>query len=799
MAKAEAVWCIDLGNASLKALRCRRGERSDQVVAEAFDFIEYPKILSQPGAEPSELIAEALKQFLSRNSVKNCQVAVAVSGQNGLARFIKLPPIEPKRIPDIVRYEARQQIPFDLDEVIWSYERMAGGMEEEGFVLEAEIGLFAMKRDQVYRALEPFRKGGIEVDIVQLSPLALYNFLAFELAEELPTPQEYDPDSPPPYYVIVSMGTDASDLVITNGFRVWQRSVPLGGNHFTRALTRELKLTFAKAEHEKRNAMAAADPRAVFQAMRPVFNDLLTEIQRSIAYFSSINRTATISHVVPLGNAMRLPGLQRYLGQMLDYRVVGFERFQHLAGPEVVGAPAFHDNRLTFAACYGLAVQGLGRGRVNTNLLPSEIVRDRLIRAKKPWAVAAAAVLLLAFTISFSSFSRALGTMDKAIFGNAEQAASQIVARSRDLQQQKSQIDSGFEETNQVGKNLVGHVEGRVRWLELLRALNECLPRDPEGQRPAEIDQRNELYITNLESQFLPDVSQWFAVMKANKWYLSDDAASAAGDTPMSPDGAAGPAAPAVPGPAAASPMGSTPMAPPGMPTSMAGAPMASGPMAGNPMVGNPGGASPLPGALGQVDVSDGPSGEGYVIQLTGFHYHNRPTAGGIQGARYVRETLIRNLREGRVLLPKVDEQGVELVSMKDLGIGYPVLINPGKIYKVTIPRPGARLSGGAYMSGSQYMGGEESDYSSMPMMPQAMSPMASGMLPGVPGSGTPPEQQMLELWRFDFVVQFSWQPKSPTERHAQKEQQQQAEQPLQPAAAPASGQSPPVQPPTSS
>ena len=69
---------------------------------------------------------------------------------------------------------------------------------------------------------------------------------------------------------------------------------PSAAATFTKALTKELKLTFAKAEHLKCNATAAQDPKALFQAMRPVFNDLLTEIQRSIGYFSSIDRNATI-------------------------------------------------------------------------------------------------------------------------------------------------------------------------------------------------------------------------------------------------------------------------------------------------------------------------------------------------------------------------------------------------------------------------------------------------------------------------------------------------------------------------
>ncbi|MCL4194409.1 MAG: type IV pilus assembly protein PilM, partial [Thermoguttaceae bacterium] len=434
MAKSNAVWGIDIGNASLKALRCRPGEDASQIIADAFDYIEYPKILTQPGAEPAELVNEALKQFLSRNNVRGDRVAISVSGQNGLARFIKLPPVESKKIPDIVRYEARQQIPFDLNDVIWDYQRLGGGSEEEGFVLEAEIGLFAMKREQVHRALDPFQKAGIEVDFVQLTPLALYNYLVFDQLTDLPPADEYDPENPPPSVVVLSMGTDATDLVITNGYRVWQRSIPLGGNHFTKALTKELKLTFAKAEHLKRNAMSAQDPKAVFQAMRPVFNDLLTEIQRSIGYFTTIDRNAEIGRVVALGSGMKLPGLRRYLAQSLGYDVVRVESFRGLTGSEVIGAGTFKDNLISFGVAYGLALQGLGRGVLRTNLIPKEIVKDRIIREKKPWAVAAAAMLLMGMTLSFVSASRVLGTVDESRFGQAEQAAAQATSLSKNLQ-----------------------------------------------------------------------------------------------------------------------------------------------------------------------------------------------------------------------------------------------------------------------------------------------------------------------------------------------------------------------------
>src|ERR1700741_1311212 len=180
MAKSDAVWGIDIGQCALKARRCRPHEKDEnRLVVEAFDYIEYPKILTQPEANRDELIREALQTFVSRNDVAGDSVAIAVPGQSGLARFIKLPPVERKKIPDIVKYEARQQIPFALEDVVWDYQPLIG-REDEGQPIETEAGLFAMKRDQVARALKPLDEAGIPVDIIQLAPLSIYNFICFD-------------------------------------------------------------------------------------------------------------------------------------------------------------------------------------------------------------------------------------------------------------------------------------------------------------------------------------------------------------------------------------------------------------------------------------------------------------------------------------------------------------------------------------------------------------------------------------------------------------------------------------------
>jgi len=406
MADAQSAWGIEIGQAGLKAIKLRFAEAAQQVVAVAFDYVPHPKLLSQPDAVPDELIRQALDTFLSRNQIAGDLVSISLPGQTALAKFIQLPPVEASRVKEIVKYEARQQIPFPLEEVIWDYQTLGGGVEESGFVLDGEVGLFAMKREQVQHHLNPYLAKKVEVELVQIAPLALYNFLCYDwLGMRLGTPREEADE----YSVVVDMGCDNTTLMVTNGKKIWIRNMPVGGNHFTRALTKEMKLTFAKAEHLKCNATKSPDPRAVFQALRPVFNDYVAEIQRSIGFFSSVNRSAKIGRLIGVGNGFRLAGLQKFLQQNLQYDVERVDTFKGLAGDHVLNAPLFQDNLLTFCVPYGLALQTLKLTDIHTTLLPPEIATARKIRRKKPWAVATAATLFLGLATSAAGFGAGLG------------------------------------------------------------------------------------------------------------------------------------------------------------------------------------------------------------------------------------------------------------------------------------------------------------------------------------------------------------------------------------------------------
>lgn len=798
MASKSGVWGIDIGHCALKALRCEYDAENNMLVATAFDYIEHPKILSQPDANPQQLIREALSQFLERNQVRGDRVAVSVPGQNGLARFFQPPPVDMKRLPEIVRFEARQQIPFPLEEVIWDFQMMGGASEVDGFLMEAEIGLFAMKRDQVYAALQPYLSADMEIHQIQLAPLCAYNFLAHTLMAEALEDDMYDADSPPDSYVVLNVGTDTTDLVVTNGFRVWQRSIPLGGSHFTKQLTKELKLTFAKAEHLKRNVREAEDPKAVIQAMRPVFSDFLTEVQRSIGFFQNIDRRAQIGGIVALGNAVKLPGLQQYLSKNLGYPLVDVEKqawAERLAGQEVLSSPQFKENMASFAICYGLCLQGLGHAKLQTNLLPKEIITERLIRSKKPWAVATAGALMLAFAVSFffeyNEWYKVHPTtrFDQVTWDQAMSEVGSVQTLSSNFDSEDRQRLTRLEELNALGVELSGNSDRRLLWLELMKAINRALPVDENfapnvipDPRVIPISQRRDLHIEYIESQFFEDLSMWFSPTVKRKYVeelLRQEGKIAATVGPVEalpvepelpledeadeqPDGESGLAAPA-----------RQPSDVPGGDANNEGDGQEAGGEAVTPIV-DAEAEAVIEAAIAEFDVDaiEGPEGPGWVIELRGYHFFNEDPE--TWAGTHVRDTLLKNLREGTLRLPVELGEAFEEFTMEELGIGYGILAVerlidhnhrvPNPYYEPPTAGPGAGmgLGGGMGMgAGMEGLGG--------------LGGFGGGQQPQTGGARKPRSQPAAEADtenprffpapKYSFVVQFCWQERLLAER----------------------------------
>ena len=473
-ASRRGVWAIDIGNNALRALRLGRADEGFEVIG--FDYIEHSQMLTMGGLGEEDrqaIIAETLHKFVEANELGKDEVAISVAGHSSFARFTKLPPVEPKRIPQVVQFEAVQQIPFDINEVEWDWQVM-----ENPDSPDTEVGIFAIKNELIGEIMDRFSKENMKVACVQIAPMALYNFITYDRSKVTADDGKAT--------VVLDMGAENTTLVVCSKYGVWQRSIRIGGNTFTEAIADAFKLRFKKAEKLKRTAPMSKYVRQIFTAMKPVFTDLGSEVQRSLGFYTGSGGSGQkgFSKIIALGGGMKLQGVTKYLQQTLGVPVVKPDSFEKLKVAEDISSAKFHKNVSDFGVVYGLALQLLGEGAIEINLLPRRIARTMAWTRKSKYFNIAAGLLLVVAVLGFANVNRAKRQYQTGrtvrIQTDSTISAAQTAARELEEQEQR---DAPLEERISKQKEL-------FKYRDIVPLLNQtlmaCLPNSTNN--PAQKD-----------------------------------------------------------------------------------------------------------------------------------------------------------------------------------------------------------------------------------------------------------------------------------------------------------------------
>ncbi len=389
--RARSVWSIRIGDYSLAALKLIRDANGKTVQAEAFDWIEYPRILTQPDADPQALVREAMETLLERNDLRETPVCVVVSDDVAKTAVIEAGP-SPGEIRSVAKAEARRMVGLAAvadDRLILGYQAQPAQAGGRGGV---RVAFCAAERDALWNAVAPFLKESVKIEDVHANGFALLNYLRREI---LPPGGSHES------MMLIEMRSEETNVLITDGQDYWLDRVAIGASHFTRSLMEKLGLTFPKAEHLKRNATKAPDPRSVFEAVRGTFNACAAELQKSIDRWGSKHPGVTIRSVYGIGQGFKLAGLRKFLSQNLKppgaaeatpgtspkaWQIETVAKFASLPGDEVAAAPQFQDNLDDFAALYGSGVQWLGLTDLKISLAwPRQTWSERWERAWHTW------------------------------------------------------------------------------------------------------------------------------------------------------------------------------------------------------------------------------------------------------------------------------------------------------------------------------------------------------------------------------------------------------------------------------
>ena len=591
MAMGRSAWGIDVGNRALKAVKLVRD--GDRFRIDDFEIIEHEQILSVAGDNKESLLRAALANFVERHQTKGSAVGVSVSGQSSFARFIKLPPVEPKKIPEIVKFEAIQQIPFPLDDVEWSYQ-----LFQEPDSPDVEVGIFAMRKDLVNRQISYFTEHGLNVQVVQMSPLAVYNGMYYD-------------DRIHETAMFMDSGAENTDLIIADGQTVWLRTLPIGGNNFTETLAKSFKLSFAKAEELKRNAATSKYAKQIFQAMRPVFADLVAEIQRSIGFYASVHRDARIQRLIAVGGTFQLPGLQKYLQQNLQLPVEKLDAFRAQPPADSKMAATLNENVISLAGAYGLAVQAMGEGKIASSLLPATIRRQKMWQEKTKWFGAAAATFALGTLGAVGSYFYHDTMYEKNL--EVRDTTRDVISTATGYSNEWStKVESRGADDRQRVLDLRALQDYRLMWMDLTDRIMRAAPNAPLAQlKPVPRGNRNVIALESLRTAYRYDLGTLLTKSPTFAELASQETALAEATAPVRSSGRFG-----------------------GRGQSMMEFERAMGM---DPRMGRGGLLDPM-AAAGEEDAAADPR-RGYLITIKGY----TPNKGG---ANYVHQNFIKSIKD---------------------------------------------------------------------------------------------------------------------------------------------------------
>src|SRR5882757_2908621 len=223
---------VDFGAGSLKLAEFETNETGGLTLK---SFVIKPLGLEgSVDATRETVILKALQETLAEKGIKARNVNVCAPGFHVFSKFVKLPPVDTSKVTQIIQYEAQQNVPFPLAEVVWDYQIL--GSTPTG---ELEVLLVAIKADIVEGLFRVAESAGLHLQLADVSSAALCNAFRYNYGDLEDCT------------MLLDIGAKTSNLLFFEKGKVYSRSINLGANSITQDFANESKLKYDVAEKIK--------------------------------------------------------------------------------------------------------------------------------------------------------------------------------------------------------------------------------------------------------------------------------------------------------------------------------------------------------------------------------------------------------------------------------------------------------------------------------------------------------------------------------------------------------------------
>lgn len=427
------------------------------------------EILTDPAAEGDrrEQITEAVRGMMSDLGIKGGPVDYAVSGQSVFARFVKLPSVEEEKIDRIVTFEAQQNVPFPIEEVVWDYQLVGSDAKQQ-----IEVVLVAIKSDLLEGLNAAVEATGLRTTLVDVATMALYNAFRFNYSELTGCS------------LVVDIGARTTNLLFVEPGKVFSRSIPIGGSSITSAIAKEFNEPYAAAEKRKTKdgfvslggAYAeASDPEMarVSQLVRNTMTRLHAELARSISFYRAQQRGSPPQRIFLCGGSAMTPYMRGFFHEKLQLPIEFFNPLRNVAVAEDAALEEVGHSAHLLGELVGLALRPTMTCPMELNLRPANVVRRQRLAERRPFLLLAAACFLLGL-IGWGFYFMRSAQVEAAA---SDQLQSEV-DRMRGMESRLGQLRQDIAALDAVAAPLLASINGRGRWLQILDDLNARLPKE---------------------------------------------------------------------------------------------------------------------------------------------------------------------------------------------------------------------------------------------------------------------------------------------------------------------------------
>jgi type IV pilus assembly protein PilM len=480
MLNSKSFLAIDFGAGSLKVAEFEQNE------AGGLRLKQYGiKPLGIEGSQESSreaAIQKALQELLAEKNFGSRQSNVCAPGFHVFSKFVKLPPVDTSKVTQIIRYEAQQNVPFPLDEVVWDYQILGTSASNE-----LEVLLVAVKSEVIEGLFRVGEAAGLRLKLVDVSSAALCNAFRYNYGDVEGCS------------MLLDVGAKTSNVLFFEKGKVYARSINIGANSITQDFGHESKLRFAEAESAKLEKGSVSlggayeepeDPQAaaIAKIARQVMTRLHIQVNQTIQFYRGQQGGSAPERLYLSGGASIMPYTAQFFAEKLNLPVDYFNPFRNIEIGAGVDLEELSKYAHSFGEVVGLGLRDLAHCPVELNLMPKSSIQRQQFAQKKPYLIAAVFSLALAVFLLHEAEARIAGVRQAKI-DELNGELNKLTIAQKDLNtamEQRANALAGAQEVVELS-------DDHFYWMKLLAEVRAVMLRSEASIQPG-LKEKNDGY-----------------------------------------------------------------------------------------------------------------------------------------------------------------------------------------------------------------------------------------------------------------------------------------------------------------